>query len=221
MKSLKTLLVSKSIIAAAIAASSLAAPAIAQTTAAITANIIGTPNDGVVCRSGYRASFDGTNLKCLKNSSVILKLSCDNPRLSQYVSRSPQALNETAGGADICIPANGNIGPTDSLQGLSQGPNGAYDFAKVNMTTVASEVAKASQTEAAALGVPASSVETVQSITFPQLNTIRGVKDESATQINHFTFAIPTGGLVGNQGPVGLPATANSTSAFVPRPLPR
>lgn len=218
MNSLKKLLLTKSILAAAVVASGISAPAIGQT-ARIVGNTLGSPDDGVVCRAGYLSDFSGgTALKCRKSSSVIINLSCDNPKFTKYLARAVTNSNKGANGEDICIKEDSNIGPTDTLNGLPEG--GQWEFAKVNMTTVAAEVVKADQAEATALGLPVSGVETLQSITFPQLNQA-GIRDKSATQITHYTFAVPTGGLVGNQGPIGLPATANSTSAFVPRPLPR
>lgn len=223
MNSLKKLLLTKSVLAAAVVASGISAPAIGQT-ARIVGNTLGSPDDGVVCRAGYSSDFSsGTALKCRKSSSVIINLSCDTPRFPQYLARAVTSSRKGGNGEDICIQQNSNIGPTDLLDGLPESTNpnnGQWEFAKVNLTTVAAAVTTADQTEATALGLPVTGVETLQSITFPQVNAA-GIRDKSATQITHYTFAVPSGGLVGNQGPIGLPATANSTSAFVPRPLPR
>lgn len=225
MNSYKKLLVAKSILAAAvIAASGASAPVIGQTAPRIVGNTLGTPADGVVCRVGYTADFgSGTALKCRKSSSVIINLSCDTPRFPQYLARAVTASRKGGNGEDICIQQNSNIGPTDLLDGLAESTNpnnGQWEFAKVNMTTVAAAVVTADQTEATSLGLPVTGVETLTSITFPQVNA-QGIRDKSATQINHYVFAGPTGGLAGGQGPVGLPATASPTSTFVPRPLPR
>jgi hypothetical protein len=225
MNSLRNLLRTKSIIAAAavVAAGAASAPAIGQS-ASIVGNTLGSPASGVVCRAGYSTDFSsGTALKCRKSSSVIINLSCDTPRFPTYLARARvPASNKGANGEDICIKLGSTIGPNDTLNGLPEstnGTNGEWEFAKVNMTKVATEVVNADQAEATAVGLPASGVETLQSITFPQVNAA-GLRDKSATQITHYTFAIPTGGLSGPQGPIGLPATA-SPSAFVPRPIPR
>jgi hypothetical protein len=223
MNSFKKLLLTKSIFAAAMVVGGSAVPAFGQT-ARLESTILGSPSGGVVCRAGYSSDFSsGTALKCRKSSSVIINLSCDNPRFPKYLARARVSnSNKGANGEDICVFQDSTIGPTDTLNGLPEsttGTNGQWEFAKVNMTTVAAAVTTADQTEATALGLPASGVETLQSITFPKVNEA-GIRDKSATQITHYTFAVPTGGLVG-QGPIGLPATVNSTSAFVPRPLPR
>ena len=223
MNSLKTLLLTKSLIAAAIAAG-IAGPAIGQTARTLEPNLLGTPAGGVVCRTGYDVSFSGSNLKCRKPASFKINLSCDNPRFPKYLARAKVSnSNKGANGEDICVFQDSTIGPTDTLNGLPEsttGTNGQWEFAKVNMTLVAAEVVKADQAEATAVGLPASGVETLQGITFPLVNEA-GIRDKSSTGITHYTFAVPTGGLTGNQGPVGLPATANSQTTFVPRPLPR
>ncbi len=53
MKSLKNLLLAKSIVAAAVAGSGIAAPTVSHAIAA------SGPSSGVVCRAGYTADFSG------------------------------------------------------------------------------------------------------------------------------------------------------------------
>ncbi|MGB7990518.1 MAG: hypothetical protein WCF44_14055 [Candidatus Methylophosphatis roskildensis] len=222
MNSLKTLPITKSIIAAAIAASSLAGPAIGQTAPILDPGRSGTPNDGVVCRSGYVAEFSGNNLKCRKSGGLTGDLSCNDARFPKYVSRSPSAINEPQNnqppGADICIRERGTLSATDSLQGLTVGE--AFVYAAINRDKVRSQVAKAGQAEAATLGLAESAVETELVIAFPQPNANGSIKDQTAVQLKHYTFAIPANGPIGTPGPVGLPTTANSQTTFVPRPLP-
>ena len=215
MNCLKTLLLTKSILATAIAAIGLAAPAISHAISAI-----GGPDDGVVCRAGYIGFLDGSNFKCKKNTSVILPLACLSPSFPTYVNRAAGAPFDTSGGLDICTRATGsagaiNLGPTDSLQGLAlstNGTTGVYEFAKVNPAQITIRVANADAAEASALGQDPSQVDTVQSIKFNMLNSgVGGIKDQHAVQLIMYTFAVPVGGpiVIGNPGP------------FVPLALPR
>ena len=96
-------------------------------------------------------------------------------------------------------------------------------FAVTDTAEAARRVIKAGEDEAAALGLPVSGVQTVQSITFPAVNGGgNNVKDVTHTQLHHYVYATPAGGpiVIGNPGPVGVPATATATTPFVPRPLP-
>jgi hypothetical protein len=221
MKSIKTLRFTKSIIAIAIAASGISTSGIA-----LTPNQSGTPDDGMVCRTGYVGFLDGSAFKCKKNTSLKMELSCDNPTFSIYVNRAagatvPNGPNDAAlrNGLDICTrsgPGAVNIGPTDTLNGLAQSTNGnsgVYEIAKVNPAQITVRVASKDEQEASAIGLNANQVDTVQSINFNSLNTGVGkIKDQHVVEIIHYTFAIPTGGII--SGPVVTPA-----SAFVPRPL--
>lgn len=220
MKPLKTLLLSKTLVAAALAATGLAAPA---TSHAISA--AGGPDDGVACRSGYVGFLDGSRFKCKKNTSVILPLACLSPNFPTYVNRASGAPFDTSGGLDICTRATGtpgaiNLGPTDSLQGLAlstNGTTGVYEFAKVNPAQITNRIANADAAEASALGQDPSQVDTVQSINFNMLNSgVGGIKDQHAVQLIMYTFAVPAGApiVIGNPGPV------SSSTPFVPRPLP-
>jgi hypothetical protein len=215
MNSLRKLLLAKSILAAAVASSGIAAPVVSQ---AIT--VAGGPASGMACRTGYAADFSGTNLKCKKSGSITIALICAEPNFPTYVNRVASAPD---GGKDVCArdpskPAYVAISSNGPL------PGSGWVYAVIDTAKAATRVVKAGEEEAVALGLPASGVQTVQSISFPDVNAgAGGVKDVSHTQLIHYTFAVPVGGpiVIGNPGPVGLPATANSTSAFVPRPLPR
>jgi hypothetical protein len=223
MKSIKTLRFTKSIIAIAIAASGISTSGIA-----LTPNQSGTPDDGMVCRTGYVGFLDGSAFKCKKNTGFKMELSCDGPTFTTYVNRAagasvPNGPNDAAlrNGLDICTRTPGtpgavNIGPTDTLNGLVQSTNGnsgVYEIAKVNPAQITVRVANWDEQEASAIGLNANQVDTVQSINFNSLNTGVGkIKDQHVVEIIHYTFAIPTGGII--SGPVVTPA-----SAFVPRPL--
>lgn len=226
MNSLKKLLLTKSIVAVAMAASGIAAPAFGQT-AGLQANILGTPDDGMVCRTGYGTVFSGGNIKCTKTQSINVVLECLNPKFQTYVNHA--ALTGTHKDADVCTMERGkpgfveitvNTDLTNLLESVNGSP-GVYERANVNPATVATRLDNLDQSEAAALGLSASEVDTVPFLTTVNRNQVLGVKDNATVTVSHYTFAIPTRGLIGNQGPVGLPVTANSTTTFVPRPLPR
>jgi len=208
MKSLKNLTLTRSVIAAAVASSGFAAPVVSH------AIVASGPATGMVCRVGYTAEFSGTNLKCKKFASVDTPLMCDQAAFPKYVIRDGTG---TDGRKDVCALPNLDISSNGPL------PGSGYVFAVIDTAEAARRVIKAGQDEAAALGLPVSGVQTVQSITFPEVNGAgNNVKDLSHTQLHHYTFAIPAGGpiVIGNPGPVGVPATATATTPFVPRPLP-
>jgi hypothetical protein len=216
MNSFKKLLLTKSILAAAIAASGIATPAIGQTSR-LQANILGTPNDGMVCRSGYTPSFNGTSLKCSKIGEITVALACLEPGFTDKVVRV--SAGGTPNGLDVCDKPGGvTITSSNNISNFVKGSD--YTFAKQDDAQIAVRAANQRQTEATALGVALGEVE-VEVGTAVTDTTSGDSTDKSKVPLTFFTFAKPAGGLIGNQGPIGLPATANSTSAFVPRPLPR
>jgi hypothetical protein len=216
MNSLKKLLLTKSILAAAIAASGIATSAIGQTSRLQT-NILGTPNDGVVCRSGYTPNFSGTNLKCSKATEINVELACLVAPFTTYVVRIN--AGGTPNGLDVCDKsADPVVRSGNDISNFVKGSD--YVFAKQDDAKIAVRAANQRQAEATALGVALGEVE-VEVGTAVTDTTSGDSTDKSKVPLTFFTFAKPTGGLVGNQGPIGLPATVNSTSAFVPRPLPR
>jgi hypothetical protein len=224
MHSLKKLLLTKSLLAAAVAASGISAPAIGQTARTLEPQILGTPDDGNVCRSGYGMSVSGAVVSCHKSFAIKTDLACTNPTFPKYVIRAATDNFDRTNGQDICIKDNGlQIGTTDTLNGLTESVNGGpgqFAYAQASSTKLAERVSNQRQAEATALGLPLSQVDTKVTFTLVKVNA-NGLKDNAESQAHHYTFLIPNGGLIGNQGPIGLPATANTTSAFVPRPLPR
>ena len=206
MKSLKNLLLAKSIMAAAVAGSGIAAPTVSHALA-----VFG-PSSGMVCRAGYTAVFSGTNLTCKKFGSITTPLMCDQANFPTYVNRDGTGPN---GNKDICLRPKSSSLYVD-IPSTGALPAGGYVFAIIDTAEAARRVIKAGQDEAAALGLQVSDVQTVQSITFSDVNPNGAVKDMSYTHLNHYTFAIPAGGpiVVSNPGPV-TPATP-----FTPRSLP-
>ena len=223
MKSIKTLRFTKSIIAIAIAAGGFSTSGFA-----ILATPSGTPDDGMVCRSSYGVGFISNGaFKCSKTTSFKMDLSCDNPSFPLYVNRAPGTLapngaNDTdlRNGLDICSravghPAYTNIGPTDTLVGLTQSTNGnsgVYEIAKVNPAQMLVRIANKDQEEASALGLTVGQVDTEKMYDLPSLNTgAAGLKDQRSVSIRYYTFAVPTNGISSD------PTIPVST--FVPRPL--
>jgi hypothetical protein len=205
MNSLKKLLSTKSLIAAAVAASGIAAPAVSH---ALTP--IGGPASGVNCRAGYTGAFDGARLKCTKAVDITLELSCKNPTFPTYVTRA--IVPPTGVGRDFCTRAGIFLGPTDSIVNLVLGQD--YVHAEVDPAAVTTRTANQRQTEATALGLALSEVATVAGTPAIQLGGGVGNKDNAKVTLTHFTFAVPAGGVVINTGPV------TSSTPFVPRPLP-
>ena len=72
MKAFKTLMLVKSLAAAAIATTSLVAPAISHAS----------PDDGMICRSGYSGTVDGGRFKCSKARIISVALECTNLRIA-------------------------------------------------------------------------------------------------------------------------------------------
>ena len=217
MKSLKNLLLAKSIIAAAVAGSGVVAPAVSH--AAFPA---GGPASGMVCRAGYTADFNGTRLTCSKASSFELPLVCQNPNFPAYTIRFGTPNNDDR---DICTRTVGAISINQSLDGLVEsttGSNGQYVFATFDPAALAAKVISQDQSEAATLQLDASEVDTRTGTVVVRANGRAGGKGEANVPVTYFTFAVPGPGIIiGNPGPVGLPATATSTSPFVPKPLSR
>lgn len=217
MKSLKTLLVAKSIIAATLAASGMAASGIAAS--ATVAN--GSPNDGMVCRAGYRGTFDGTRLTCSKaGAAIVLGLKCKNPTFPTFVMRAggPGAK----GDHDLCTRREGSPGavvvttngPLNGLTESTTGRNGDYEYATLDQAELTAQTNIKDQAEATALGLTVDQVDTITNPSVVVRNGGTGGLDRVDTTPVYYTFAIPSnsGGI--NSGP------ANPSGPFVPRSLP-
>jgi len=213
MNCLKNLLLTKNLIAAAVAAGGLAAGGMAHATP-LTPNLSGTPNDGMVCRSGYTPSFNGTSLKCSKTSRINVKLVCVDPGFTDYVARTAGSGGSPTG-LDICVRTGGqvtigsstNIGPSSNF---TKGTD--YVFAKADTVKLAQKTTARDLEEAPAIGGSAADVETEsgEPVTLFQFD---GIIDHSQVTLTHFAFPIKTlGGVVG--GPLTSP------TPFVPRALP-
>ncbi len=220
MNSIDTRLLTKSILAATIAVGGFTTAAHAQFLTA-TPDQSGTQNDGLVCRSGYTPNFNGASLKCSKTSKITVQLVCADPGFDKYVARV--SAGGTQEGQDVCAKSGGKVSfdSDDSIGGGTNFTKGVdWEFAKADKVKIEEKTTARDLEEAAAFGGTAADVETVagETVFNRQAN---GIIDNASVTLTHFTFAIPTGGGLGNQGPVGLPVTSSSKSAFVPKPLPR
>jgi hypothetical protein len=193
MKASKTSRFAKSIIAIAIGASGIGTSG----ATGFTPNQLGTPDDGMVCRTGYTGALTGAAFKCSKASTISVVLECVNAPFTTYVTRVKNGLAST--GEDLCVKSGVVITSNGSLNGLTLGQD--YVLATVNLA--ANRIANMDQAEATALGLAAGEVDTVAGQPTVNVDGGNGGKDNATLPVTFFTFAIKTG-----PGP------------FVPRSLP-
>lgn len=213
MNSLKKLLLTKSVMAAAVAAGGFAATGAAH--AAIPAN--GSADDGVVCRNNYTPTFTGTRLTCSKAGSFDVVLRCLNPNFPVYVVRVGGPAPK--GDDDICIRNNGTvITINQSLEGLTESTNGfsgVYEYAKFNPAEVANRTVTQDASESAALGLQPNEVDTRAGTPVLRPNARAGGAGEARVPVTFFTYAVPGPGLI-----ISTPGPVTPTTSFIPRPLP-
>jgi hypothetical protein len=186
MKSVNTLLLAKSV-AAAVAGLALATPVFSITAPP---NLLGTPDDGMICRSGYTGALSGSAFKCSKSRTITVQLECTDPKFPNYLIRANAP--GTPQGRDLCLRNNVSLGSTDPVGNLVQGQD--YVLANVNPTTVSGRVSNLDQQEAGGLGLDTKEVDTVAADPVIQPNSGSGSKDNASVQVTHYTFAIKTGG---------------------------
>lgn len=183
MKSLKTLLLSKTFAAVAIASSGIAAPAIGHAS----------PDDGMTCRAGYSAQFGGATMKCTRVVPAAVSLLCSNVRFPNKVIRAPGAIGDTSGGKDICTRPGVVVGSTDALTGLVLGQD--FAFAEVNPNQVAAKARVIQIAEERTLNLPADDVDAKSSSATVNVNGGFGSDDQANFTVTLFTFPIPAAGL--------------------------
>lgn len=207
---------SSSIVAAAIAAAGLSAAFVSQA-----ATPVGGPTAGMVCRTGYTPAFNGTALTCSKAATFELALVCLNPTFPNYVIRIGRAGSEE----DICVRNDVVITSSQSLENVpisTNGSSGSYMFATFDPVALANLITTKDGAEAAALGLSPTEVDTRAGTVVVRPNGRAGGKGEAQVPMTFMSFAVPNSIVIGIPGgPVGLPSTANSTTPFVPKALPR
>jgi hypothetical protein len=179
MKSLKTLLLTKTVAAAAIAAGGITAPAIGHAS----------PDDGMTCRAGYSAQFGGATMKCAKVVPAAVSLLCSNVRFPTKVIRAPGAPGDTSGGKDLCTRPGIVIGTTDALTGLVLGQD--FVFAEVNPSLVASKAKAIEIAEQRTLNLQDGEVDAKSSSATVTVNGGFGSDDQANFTVTLFTFPIP------------------------------
>jgi hypothetical protein len=179
MKSFKTLVLAKSIAAAAVAASGIAAPAISHAS----------PDDGVVCRVGYSAQFSGGDMKCTRPVVRHVSLECTNPTFPIKRIRIPGIVGDATNGRDVCLRNNGiQISSNDSLNGFVAGQD--FVFVAVNQTKAVAVREATERNEEAALGLGLDGVDSRSTSTLV-INGGVGAEDNVKVDITLFTFPIP------------------------------
>jgi hypothetical protein len=175
-------------LAATVAAMTWGAPAIA-----LTPNLLGTPDDGMVCRAGYTGTLVGNAFKCSKTQTVNVDLSCTGT-LTQYIIRASSSNSTTN---DVCVGSKvTNLGPTDALGSINnQAP-------VVSDATVAAKVSEMDKAEAASLGLADNQVDT--SAGTPKIVTVNSAvkRDHGEVTLTYYTFAIPTGAIIASPFPL-------------------
>ncbi len=180
-----------SILASAAVWLALAVPALGQSGAKLTPNQLGTPDDGVICRSGYTGSLSNGAFRCTNARTITVQLECIDSRFPRYVIR-PQGAPGTTLGQDLCTRNAVNLGSTDPIGTLIQGQD--FVQAAVDPARVATRVATLHTEEARALGLDADTeVETVAGDAVTQYNQAAGSRDNARVPITFYTFAIRTG----------------------------
>ena len=183
MKSLQTLLLTKTFAIAAAAATTLAAPAISHAS----------PDDGMTCRPGYSAQFGGSTMKCTKTVPTQVSLQCSNVRFPTKVIRAPGAPGDTSGGKDLCTRPGIVIGTTDALTGLVLGQD--FVFAEANASQEASKAKAIQIVETRNLNLPEDQVDFKASSAIVQVNGGFGSDDQANFTVTLFTFPVPALGL--------------------------
>jgi hypothetical protein len=159
--------------------------------AQLTPNLAGTPDDGMICRTGYTGALSGATFKCSKAKVVTLNLEC-KAQFPRYVVRAVGASG-TPDGRDLCTRSGISLGSTDPLAGLVAGTD--YIKADVSSSAVTDAVAAEDAAEAAALGLGSNEVDADANGPVIALNAT-GSKDKANLTVRLYTFAIPTGNLI-------------------------
>ena len=209
MNSLKKLLLTKSIVAAAVVSSGLSAPAISHALA------VGGPSSGVVCPTGYTGTTAGAAFKCSKVKVVNVPLRCLDSRYPTYLVRA--VVGPTGVGRDFCLKNGVQLGTNDPITGLVLGTAtvlGDYVHANFDPAEVAAKITSEDAAETTAQGNPVGGVDTIAGTTTIDLGGAGGNKDRANTTLTFFVFAKAASPVI-STGPIGTVG-----APFAPRPLP-
>jgi hypothetical protein len=174
---------------AAVAAAGAATSALSQIPP-VTGNLMGTANDGVICRSSYNGSYSGGAFKCSRQRFHTINLSCPNAQFPNYVIR-PSGSSGTPLGRDLCTKNGVNLGSTDALGNLVLGQD--YKLAEVDANALATQIQNLHNEEKTATGLSGNEIETTSGEPLIQPDAGTGSRDRALVQVLHWTFAIKTG----------------------------
>jgi hypothetical protein len=192
MKSLKTLVLVKSIAAALIAGAGIAAPVVSHAS----------PDDGMVCRAGYSGQAVNGTFKCSRVVTRVVALDCPTATFTLKQRRSRIGQSD---GRDVCTRPAGLTIPFDSsLAGLVEGQD--FVFPTFQETRL-SAIAKATEVvEERNLGLADDQVDvkSTHGITTGSLtiDAATGAEDGVQATITLFTFPIPAVNLIALPSPL-------------------
>jgi len=174
--------------AAVCAGIALSASAIAITA---TPNLLGTPDDGMICRSGYSGAMSGSAFKCSKARSFAVELACLRGNFPNYVRRATNPPNSD--GKDLCVRNDVQVTSNGPLTGLNEGVQ--FVYAEADPAAISAEISNLDSREAGALGLDVKDVDTVAGQATINVDPGSAIKDRARVPVTHYTFAIKTGGI--------------------------
>ena len=205
MKSLKTQLLIKSLIAATIAAGGMAVTGIASS-----ATVGGSPDDGMLCRAApnaYTGSLSNNKFYCKRTLNANQELTCSEPGFkTKFIRQGPNY-----GGKDVCAAPDRSYPSNVPLTG-TEGID--WKYVAAGATQVNTILANQRQREATAMGLTLNEVD-ARALSSEIAVNHTGSEDRLKVTIEFATFAIPAPG-----GIVGGPVVTAPTTPFVPRALP-
>ena len=190
LNNLKTLVIVKSIAAAAFVAAGVATPALSHAS----------PNDGVQCRPGYSGQLNGGKFKCAKSEVREVTLRCTNTRFPTKVIRATIAGDA---GRDLCVRPGIVIGSNDPLTGLTRG----QDFVEAEFVPISVLAVREARerSEEQSLNLPREEVDadvTIQPSVV--INGGLGAEDIARFTVTLTTFPVPATGF-NLQQPIVVP----------------
>lgn len=184
MKSIRSLVLAKSIAAALVASAGLAAPVISHAS----------PDDGMTCRPGYNGQTVGGVFKCSRVVTRVLPLDC--PLQGPFTRKQIRSIDRVSGsdGRDVCTREQGlTIASNSSLAGLTEKQD--FVFAAFADSRLASTVKAVEIAEERNLSLADDQVDVTAThgVTTGQLviDASTGAIDGVQATITLFTFPIP------------------------------
>lgn len=204
MKSLKQLVLAKSI-AAAFVAAGIAGTAISATPAGpiivggpIVIDIPGTPDNGMRCLTtpnAYTISLVGTTVFCKRTKVFGQALTCSDPRFPTKVVRVDNTAEDVSTrGLDVCLAPNRSLSSNDLTTGLTL--NQDFIFVTVGSTQASTIVTNQRQVEATATGLPLAGVDARSLGSTVSRNLGTGGEDRVQVTVEFATFGNPVGGIL-------------------------